>query len=744
MNLIIVESPTKCRTLSRFLSKEYKIEATMGHIRDLTKKKLGIDTEKNFKPQYLLVPQKKEAIKKIKSEAKKARKIFLASVDYEEPTLVKYPDGLIYHLKIGEFIDRMLKKNRNLSLFEIPAFDSKTQEVSFKKLKGVSRHRINQKLLEIVLDYGRRIKITTSHSVFTKDEKGRIRTIAGKDLKVGDKLLVPLNLPLKIKEIEEIDLLKTIYENKELREKVFIKSDLVSRYRRRKLLGSREGDIPQFQPRLIFSTRLRRLVREKRKELKWSQRDLAQKLSWSQSNISEWENGKKNPTFKFGEKYLKILGFDFEKALEDKLLYLAPSTIQVAIKNALDTQWRNSRKSLSRTWQPLGWFSWKEVERNFKNDRKLVISRHNHSHLMPRFIPVNRDLMLFLGFFVAEGSFLDKGKYLKFSFGKKEIGGEEKNIETIRKISKRLFNLSVGEFEEKTSTSIVLKSTLVAFLIKEIFKVKGRAAEKEVPWIVFNVPSSLQFAFLEGLFLGDGSLTKQSITFNTVSPRLAEGIRFLLLASGILNSCTVFFSKKPNKKPFYYVSVTGKARLAKIRDIWKKHYRAEILEAHLKSPWRIKKNWSKVTGSKNDLGLLQIREIRKIKPTSKFVYDFSVEGENFICSNGGICAHNTDPDREGEAIAFHVAYILKIKEDGVSRIVFHEITKEAIEKAIANPRKIDLNLVDAQQARRILDRLVGYKLSPLLWRKIRRGLSAGRVQSVTVRLIVDREREIEK
>ncbi|OGV89998.1 DNA topoisomerase I [Microgenomates group bacterium RBG_19FT_COMBO_39_10] len=104
----------------------------------------------------------------------------------------------------------------------------------------------------------------------------------------------------------------------------------------------------------------------------------------------------------------------------------------------------------------------------------------------------------------------------------------------------------------------------------------------------------------------------------------------------------------------------------------------------------------------------------------------------------------TDPDREGEAIAFHIAYILKRKVDGLARIVFHEITKEAIEKALAEPKKINLDLFHAQQARRILDRLVGYKLSPLLWRKIRRGLSAGRVQSVAVRLIVDREREIEK
>lgn len=103
----------------------------------------------------------------------------------------------------------------------------------------------------------------------------------------------------------------------------------------------------------------------------------------------------------------------------------------------------------------------------------------------------------------------------------------------------------------------------------------------------------------------------------------------------------------------------------------------------------------------------------------------------------------TDPDREGEAISFHVKQI--ISSDGkIKRIVFHEITKEAVEEALANPREIDKNLVSAQVARRVLDRLVGYKLSPLLWRKVRRGLSAGRVQSVAVRLIVEREREIEK
>lgn len=103
----------------------------------------------------------------------------------------------------------------------------------------------------------------------------------------------------------------------------------------------------------------------------------------------------------------------------------------------------------------------------------------------------------------------------------------------------------------------------------------------------------------------------------------------------------------------------------------------------------------------------------------------------------------TDPDREGEAIAFHAAHILG-KKAKISRISFHEITKKAIDEALSHPGEINVDLVEAQTARRILDRLVGYKLSPLLWKKVRRGLSAGRVQSVTVRLIVEREREIEK
>ena len=102
-----------------------------------------------------------------------------------------------------------------------------------------------------------------------------------------------------------------------------------------------------------------------------------------------------------------------------------------------------------------------------------------------------------------------------------------------------------------------------------------------------------------------------------------------------------------------------------------------------------------------------------------------------------------DPDREGEAISWHLSKALKLEDDQIKRITFNEITKNAVKASLKEPRAINMNLVDAQQTRRILDRMVGYEISPVLWAKVKRGLSAGRVQSVALRLICDREAAIE-
>jgi len=171
--------------------------------------------------------------------------------------------------------------------------------------------------------------------------------------------------------------------------------------------------------------------------------------------------------------------------------------------------------------------------------------------------------------------------------------------------------------------------------------------------------------------------------------------------------------------------------------------KAKTITKFLKGAYTVKSSYGHIRDlPKKDIG---------IDVNNNFEPTYVVEGDDKkkvvdelkkLAKNAGTIYFATDEDREGEAIAWHLVSLLKPKADQIKRITFHEITKTAIEEAIEHPRAIDEKRVYAQQARRILDRLVGYELSPFLWKKVARGLSAGRVQSVAVRLIVEREREI--
>lgn len=169
--------------------------------------------------------------------------------------------------------------------------------------------------------------------------------------------------------------------------------------------------------------------------------------------------------------------------------------------------------------------------------------------------------------------------------------------------------------------------------------------------------------------------------------------------------------------------------------------KAKTIEKYLGADYQVKSSFGHI----RDLPKkgINIDIANNFEPT----YDISADKKKVVAelrkaAKGATVWLASDEDREGEAIAWHLAYALKLDPKTTKRIVFHEITKPAILHAIQNPRTVDQHLVDAQQARRVLDRLVGYELSPVLWKKVRTGLSAGRVQSVAVRLIVEREREI--
>lgn len=169
--------------------------------------------------------------------------------------------------------------------------------------------------------------------------------------------------------------------------------------------------------------------------------------------------------------------------------------------------------------------------------------------------------------------------------------------------------------------------------------------------------------------------------------------------------------------------------------------KAKTIEKFLGSDFKVMSSYGHIRDlPKKTLG---INKDKGYEPT----YEISPDKKKVISELKKLAKNSTvwlasDEDREGEAIAWHLCHALGLDPTKTNRIVFHEITKPAIEKAVKNPRTVDIDLVNAQQARRVLDRLVGYELSPILWRKIQTGLSAGRVQSVAVRLIVDKERDI--
>jgi DNA topoisomerase-1 len=172
--------------------------------------------------------------------------------------------------------------------------------------------------------------------------------------------------------------------------------------------------------------------------------------------------------------------------------------------------------------------------------------------------------------------------------------------------------------------------------------------------------------------------------------------------------------------------------------------KAKTIEGYLGKDFKVASSYGHVRDLPKGDKAIDIQN--KFKPTYEVTADKKevIKQLKSLVKDADMVYLASDDDREGEAISWHLKEVLKLKDENSKRIVFREITKNAITKAIENPRTIDYDLVNAQQARRILDRLVGFELSPILWKKIKAGLSAGRVQSVAVRLVVDREREVEK
>ena len=278
-----------------------------------------------------------------------------------------------------------------------------------------------------------------------------------------------------------------------------------------------------------------------------------------------------------------------------------------------------------------------------------IVPRAHENKVFDRYLGVTPELMWFLGWYVAEGT-LSKHQ-VSLNLGRKD----EPFLEELTQVIWDVFGEKPRAYYDPDSLGIkfYFHSVMAARLIRA-WGLAGKAHEKRLPDVVLNLPEDLQLAFLEGYFLGDGTIGKSNWSVTTNSPMLKDGLLYLFGQLGIFASLRHgAASTDPTlpiqtKQPFFILSVGRKDQLRRTLPVWRRHPLASPLLAHMNRPKEKAEGW---TNAGRDLAGLEVKRVEKLDPTGEWVYDFSVEGdENFICGVGGLAAHNTDADVDGSHI----------------------------------------------------------------------------------------------
>ena len=747
--LVVVEAPGKVKKIQGYLGSDYIVKASVGHIMDLPKKGLGVVIENKYAPTYTIMEGKEKVVAELRDIANKVPLVILCSVVYDEPILIRDRTKRIDFVKIGKFIDQCYAGTINPLDYEVAAHNRKTGSIEFRTIKKAIRHISPEKLITLKTDYNRSITITESHSVFSDLDQVE----KGNDCIVGKTLLVPNKLPTnKSPYSTQIDILQWIIKKQDpyMNQECFISRKQCEQWAQQRAFKIRVGEGIKFDSIVKLTDEARFNLIDLRIETKLSQSVLAKQIGLTQSQICCWEKGKSNPTMGNLKRYLNLLGGGLE-LLGEGNYEICPSIVQQRVEKALTTQCNHSNKSLLRDYIPIK--DLQEIDLPLLSNVQDIYS-HNGKLISKRFIPVDEELGLILGYFSAEGSIIQTQNRVIWSFGPQNHADENthiyKTIEWIKKYFPFTHKDSRPYLQSGQSSKISICNSVAKFLFESILDTGYDSYSKKISWLIFSSQQPIQIAFLQGSFLGDGSLQKSVGVFNTVSLELAQGIRYLLLQNGLHSGFSITPpSPSPDKIQneweiyrtvnCYGVTIHSLQNNTVAKQITENHYLYSSSDA-IPNPNTARKYLDVI----QDTAKLKIKDRIEQINTDKFVYDLEVEGHTFICGDGAICAHNSDPDREGEYIGYSIAMLLRREGLGFQRISYQAITKQAIQKALANPRNLDKNLVRAQQARRILDRLVGFKVSPLLWNSIQKGLSAGRVQSVGLRLIVDRQDEVDQ
>lgn len=566
-------------------------------------------------------------------------RLILMSVAGEEPTLIMDEDGRTEFTTVGAFIDACMDGKRVAERYRVMSFDPATHTTRFQPIKAVIRHTHEEPLYTITTRYNRSITVTASHSVFALED-GKVILKKGDQIRPGDMVVASRRLPRPESAPRVIDLLETFYRGGQTKA-LYVSGEDVRRLAAQRTLARVQRQELWAEPRVTLAVdEWKRLIKH-REAGSVTQSQVATAIGVKQPiTISHWERGVNRPIASHFQRYLEAISWAGDIEVET-----VPSKIDALLTNS-DASANARYRQVSRT-MLLSDLAPDEVA-VLGSDVRIAARAHDHKNF-GRYLPITRDLMWFLGWYVAEGT-LSKHQ-VSLNLGEKD----ERFIVELSQAIEQTFGEAPRRYNDPDSKGVKLyfQSVMAARLLRA-WGVADLAHAKKLPDIVFSLPEDLQLAFLEGYFLGDGTTTGANISWTTNSQQTKDGLLYLLGQLGLVASVSFMQpSTAPDapiqtRRPYYTISVCGKEQLTACRSIWVRHANAPEVEAHIAREGRKALDYVAVG---KDLMALKVLTVELIQPTNPYVYDFSVEGdENFICGAGGLCAHNTDADVDGSHI----------------------------------------------------------------------------------------------
>ncbi len=612
------------------------------------------------------------------------QKIILMSVDGEEHAFVRQ-DGRVRMVKIGEFIDRVIEENPDRregflngqdadsdpsgyekvrarkresgerhdpeDLGEVLCFGVDDQNVRFRPIKAVIRHPTDEPLFEIETAYGRSVRVTGSHSVYV-DEDGEIVKKRGDEITDEDRIVAPRSIELPETAPDRIDLLRELHDHPEAAEQIWVRGPDVVTWHKGKVVEDHRGDQEFTSPRVDIPVEVGEELAAHRTASPKTNVELCEEIGVRQPvTLYAWEQGRSRPTLENFQKYVRAVGASVI-GFEDQVR-VGGSRLQ----RNWETQYDDAPKNRVRSYVRLSDLDGEDVEWFEGRENLELTPEHYADHGVPRHLEVTPELMLLLGFYVAEGSGGPRAG-IRFAMGK----NNEPLLDEISGAVGEVFGLEPSYYESETRVGeLRLVNRVAALAWDELFGFDGSSAPtKEIPDLVFEVSEDLRMEFLRGYFLGDGHVAGRGIVFSTSSRDLASGLQYLLSSLGAVASVSrreagekvTGFEREQDEyernHDHWTLNVGARDDVLRLEPVWKSHRRADELRDQLESGWSASRTFDDLDG---DLMSLPVRSVERVEASNGYVYDFSVEtDENFIAGFGGVAQRNTDADVDGAHI----------------------------------------------------------------------------------------------